>query len=213
MQTDRDTFHHDADVSRETLARLDAYGECLRTWTRRINLVSPRTLETLWARHIYDSAQLWPLRPRPCRQWLDLGPGAGLPGLVIAAFAADTAEGTEVTLVESDTRKAAFLASAARAMDVRVRVIARRIESVHLPPPDVISARALAPLDRLLALAAPFAGPNTVCLFPKGARAISELTEARAGWHIDCQEIASRTDPNATILRISSFEQRHAPSD
>lgn len=211
MGADREAFLSALDVSRETLARLDAYAACLTTWNRRLNLVARADIPVLWTRHIADCAQLWPLRPAPCRSWVDLGSGAGLPGLVIAAFAADLPDPPSVTLIESDTRKAAFLATAARAMGVTVAILATRIERATLPPPDVISARALAPLPKLLALAAPLAGPATLCLFPKGARADSELTAARAAWHIECNEIASRTDPHATILRITSFEQHHAP--
>jgi len=199
------------DVSRETLERLRIFADLLTRWTRRINLVAPATVPEVWTRHILDSAQLWPLRPEPCPDWVDLGSGAGLPGLVIAALAAE-GRLTAVTLVESDSRKSAFLITAAREMGLSPTVLTMRAEAVRLPPPAVISARALAPLPKLLDLAEPLIGPRTVCLFPKGARAHSELTAARAAWHTDVSEIASVTDPTATILRLQNIERRHDTS-
>lgn len=206
------------DVSRETLARLETFAALLTRWTRRINLIAPSTLPDLWTRHIADSAQLFPLAPPEARRWLDLGSGAGFPGLVIAAIAAERAPGLAVTLVEADTRKAAFLAAAAREMGLAPEIRTERIEALTLAePPDVISARALAPLTDLCAHAARLGHPNTVCLFPKGARAISELTEATRHWHYHVTKIASCTDTAATILRLTdinirSIEQRHDPT-
>lgn len=205
-------FLAQADVSRETLERLRIYVGLLLRWTARINLIAPGTAGQVWTRHILDSAQLWPLRPDPCPDWIDLGSGGGLPGLVIAALAAETGA-TAVTLVESDARKAAFLSTAAREMDVPATVIRERAERLRLPPPAVVSARALAPLDRLLDLAAHLIGPHTICLFPKGARAHSELTAARARWHTRVNEIASATNATATILRLHSIERRHDTPD
>ncbi len=198
------------DVSCETLERLDAYVACLEKWSRRINLVSPTSLRDVWTRHIADSAQLFPLAPPGARTWLDLGSGAGFPGLVIAAIAADRGAPT-VTLVDSDTRKAAFLAAAARAMAVSVEIRTERVEALTLRAPEVLSARAFAPLPTLLSHAARLSGPQTVCLLPKGARADSELTEAARRWHYHVTKIASRTDGQATILKITRIEQRAAP--
>ncbi|GMG84986.1 16S rRNA (guanine(527)-N(7))-methyltransferase RsmG [Paralimibaculum aggregatum] len=210
-----EAFARAFDVSRETLARLEIFARVLETWTRRINLIAPSTVPELWSRHIADCAQLWPLRPAGARSWVDLGAGAGLPGLVIAALAAE-AGGPAVTLVESDRRKAAFLATAAREMGLAPAIRAERIEALALPaPPEVISARALAPLPALLAHAARLGGPETVALFPKGARADSELTAAAERWHYHVTKIASRTDGNATILRLThirSIEQSHDPT-
>jgi len=201
-------FSREFDVSRETCQRLEAYIALLARWNARINLVAPATIKTAWTRHVADSAQLFDLAPESASSWLDLGSGAGLPGLPVAALAAEKAPDLHVTLVESDTRKAAFLATAAREMDLDVTVEPHRIEALTPRPYDVVSARALAPLGRLCALAHRFSGRGTVFLFPKGARVDSELTAATAGWHIRAERIASRTDPEATVLRIVELEPR-----
>ncbi len=201
-------FSREFDVSRETCARLEAYIALLSRWNARINLVAPATIDTAWTRHVADSAQLFGLAPESASSWIDLGSGAGLPGLPVAALAAEKLPGLHVTLVESDTRKAAFLATAAREMDLDVTVEPHRIEALTPRPYDVVSARALASLDRLCGLAHRFSGPGTIFLFPKGARLDSELTAATAGWHIRAERIASRTDPEATVLRILELEPR-----
>lgn len=203
-------------VSRETRERLEAYVAVLERWNRRINLVSPTTIRTIWRRHIADSAQLLALAPKGARVWLDLGTGAGLPGLPVAALAAELAPDLHVTLVDSDQRKAAFLQTAVRETGLAVTIVCARIESLAPRPCDVVSARALAPLPRLCALARRVALPpdhadalsDTVFLFPKGKTLDSELTEAATDWHIRYERIASRTDPEATILRILELEPR-----
>ncbi|MGF1444673.1 MAG: 16S rRNA (guanine(527)-N(7))-methyltransferase RsmG [Pikeienuella sp.] len=206
-----EAFAAEYGVSRETLARLTRYAALLEQWGRAINLVSRATLPDLWQRHIADSAQLMALAPACARSWLDLGAGAGLPGLVIAALAAERGS-PAVTLVEADTRKAAFLVTAAREMELSVEVVPRRIEALSLPePPDILSARALAPLSDLCAMAERLAGPDTVCLFPKGVRADFELTEAGRHWHYHVTKIASRTDGKATILRLTQIRNRAGP--
>ena len=192
-------------VSRETLARLETYAELLIKWNARINLVAPSTVNDLWQRHFRDSAQLWLLKPKVATSWLDLGSGAGFPGMVIAAIAAEKAPELTVTLVESDLRKATFLRTVAQALSIQPRIQAVRIE--ELPPSinDVVSARALAPLGKLLAMAKPHFGSETVGLFPKGAMAEAEVEEALAFWRFSVQNIRSQTDPRATILRIGEL--------
>src|SRR5690349_5193773 len=192
-----------ASVSRETRERLDAYAALLRKWQPTINLVGPRTLGDLWTRHFVDSAQLFPLIPSEARVLVDLGSGAGFPGLVLAILGVP-----EVHLIESDQRKATFLREAARATQAPVTVHAKRIEQVSPFPADVVSARALAPLTDLLALASPFLTPDAVCIFPKGQQASDELTAAAKTWNIKVDRIQSITDPGATILRVS--EVSHA---
>lgn len=190
------------DVSRETMERLQAFAALLERWNRTINLVAPQTLPRLWARHMADSAQLVRLAPEAARSWIDLGAGAGFPGLVIAALAAEMRPQLKLRLVESDRRKAVFLGEAARSMGLAVTIDACRIEEAPPAAQDVISARALAPLDRLCALAHRFAGPETVFLFPKGARLESELTAAARSWHIRAERIESVTEAGASILKI-----------
>jgi len=201
-----DAFGAVFDVSRETVARLATLADMLVRWNARINLVAPSTLDDIWRRHIADSAQLLALVPDDVRSWLDLGAGAGFPGLVIATMAPQI----DVTLIESDRRKAAFLRAAASAMGTVVRIHARRIEHVSPVFPDVISARALAPLPRLLPLAARFTTPATVLLLPKGARVDSELTACAASWHSRTERFPSMTDPAGVILRLRELRPHHA---
>ena len=188
------------------MARLDSYVALLTAWNRRINLVSATTIPDVWRRHIADSAQILALAPPEARSWVDLGSGGGLPGLVIAALAAEQRPDLAVRLVESDARKSAFLAEAGRKMGLTVAIETTRIEALSPMPHDVVSARALAPLDRLCTMALPFSGPGTVFLLPKGARFETELTEAARHWHIHAEQIASRTDPDAVILRIKELK-------
>jgi 16S rRNA (guanine527-N7)-methyltransferase len=192
-------------VSGVTEARLRHLVEELRRWNASINLVGRSTLDSAWQRHIEDSAQLRPLAPARVAHWLDLGSGAGFPGLVIGAILAEDEPAARVTLVESDSRKATFLRETARKMGIAVTVIAERAEAIGGLGADVISARALAPLDRLLPMAAPHLAPGGICLFPKGLRAEEELASARRAWSFSLDRFASGTDPNAQILRLKGL--------
>jgi len=184
-------------VSRETVERLAAYAELLRHWQTRINLVGPDTLASLWQRHMLDSAQLWPLIPDGARRLVDLGSGAGFPGLVLAILGAP-----DVHLVESDARKGAFLREAARITATPITLLTRRVEQIPPLAADVITARALAPLPRLLAWAVPHLAPGGQCLFLKGRGAEDELTAAAKDWKIAPRRIPSLTDPDGTILQL-----------
>lgn len=194
-------------VSRETQERLEILEALTRKWTPKINLIAKSTVDDIWTRHILDSAQIWSLRPDSVAAWADLGSGGGYPGLVIAAMAAEQAPDMTLTLVESDTRKTVFLQTAAQQMGLQVRIVRDRIEKADLPPQDVISARALASLDKLLAFAEPLAGTGATLLFPKGAGVESELTLARAAWHIELRRHPSLSDPAGCILEISEFSR------
>lgn len=188
-------------VSRETEERLQEFSALLAKWTTRINLIAPSTKAVIWQRHILDSAQLYPLAPT-FSHWADLGSGGGLPGLVIAILAADRAPKAQITLVESDTRKAAFLFTAARALDLSPGIETRRIE--HLAPlgADIISARALKPLPELLALVVPHLGPTGRALLPKGRHAEEEIAAANLQWRFDLTRTPSITEPDASILSL-----------
>lgn len=194
-------------VSRETLARLEAYARLLVRWNRAINLVASASLGDLWARHMLDSAQLLPLLPaapegRP-RVLLDLGSGAGFPGMVLAILGAG-----EVHLAEADRRKAGFLREVARETGTRVTLHCQRVEALAPFAADVVTARAFAPLPRLLALAAPFLRPEMpgavggVALLLKGRRVQAELTAAAETWHMQYEVFPSRTESAAKILRL-----------
>jgi 16S rRNA (guanine527-N7)-methyltransferase len=187
-------------VSRETLARLEAYADLLTKWQKAINLVAPASLPDLWRRHILDSGQLTRFAPLDAR-WLDLGSGAGFPGLVLAIMGA-----REVRLVESDARKCAFLREAARITSAPASVVNARISDVPPFVADVVTARALAPLAKLLGFAAPFLGPQSIALFPKGQDVEAELTEAHRNWRMRVERHPSLTDGRAAILRLTEVE-------
>lgn len=188
-------------VSRETLDRLRAYAALLEKWTAAINLVGSADRGHIWSRHVEDSLRLLPLIPSGTARGIDLGSGAGLPGLVLAI-----ASGIPFDLIESDRRKAAFLQEAARITAAPVQVHAARIEAVTLPPAPLVTARALAPLDTLLALAAPLLVPGGTALFPKGARVTQELEQARRTWRMDAVPHASPGQPGA-ILSITGLHR------
>lgn len=203
-----DEFCARFDVSRETYSCLQCYLALLVKWNARINLIASSTLATAWDRHFVDSAQLWQLaEPRKSGKWVDLGSGGGFPGLVLATIAAEKAPDIEFVLVESDTRKAVFLRNAVRELGLGAKILDDRVE--NLPPlqADVISARALAPLAKLLDFAERHGKEGTLCLFPKGRSHDSELTEARKAWHISSESIPSLTDPNSVILKIGGFHR------
>ncbi len=193
------------DVSRETWDRLDRLVAALERWQSTTNLVAPDTLAQVWTRHVADSLQLLPLAPR-AEVWVDLGSGGGFPGLVVAAALAGR---TAVHLLESNAKKAAFLREAARLMDVPVVVRAERAEAVLARDPpvaEVVSARALAPLDRLLGLAAPLLKTGAVGLFPKGREASAELTRARESWRFEATLHPSVTEAEARVVRVERFD-------
>lgn len=207
-----EAFRRETGVSRETLARLEAYLALLDKWQRRINLVSAPSLTDAWRRHMLDSAQLFPLVPNSCERLLDLGSGAGFPGLVLAIMGVRGVE-----LVESDGRKCAFLVEAARTSGAPVTVHNARIESrieteteaetSARRPVDVITARACAPLPKLLDYAAALSSAQTLCLFPKGTRFDEELTRARKEWRMNVKCLPSRSDPQGRILYVQGISR------
>lgn len=192
-----------ADVSRETLRRLETLVETLERWQKAINLVGRNTLAGAWKRHIVDSAQVVRLIPTDASSLADLGSGGGFPGLVIAAMRPDLA----LTMIESDARKAAFLGEAARKMELPKlpTVAVKRIEAAMPVGADVITARALAPLDQLLAWADRHRRPGATCLFHKGKGWQAEVDEAKKKWDFSPDAMESVTDRDAVILRIGPY--------
>lgn len=203
--SDRHHFQRETDVSRETLEQLDTYAALLEKWNPRINLVSRATLRDLWHRHFLDSAQLADLIPSGPTIWADIGSGGGFPGLIVALIRPDT----EMTLVESDQRKAAFLNTVIRATNAPAKVISRRIEDAAPLNADVISARALAPLKDLLSLAHQHLKPTGTAIFPKGATHAAETKEALEQWTYRCETTPSKTDPDAVLLKIAEIQRAH----
>lgn len=187
-------------VSRETEGKLRAFSQLVMQWTSRINLISKATEDDIWHRHIIDSAQIFPHIPADASRVADLGSGAGLPGLVIATLAAELRPSISVTLIESDLRKATFLRTAARELGLSISVISQRIEQTDPLGADLITSRALAPLVRLMPLAARHLAPGGSCLFLKGASWRDELAEVTQPVH--CQASPSATGDGA-ILHIT----------
>jgi 16S rRNA (guanine527-N7)-methyltransferase len=204
-------------VSRETLARLDCYVEVLLQWQQHTNLIAPSTEPMLWTRHIADSLQLIELagmRPAESQAtsqiWVDLGSGAGFPGLVVACALADD-KGVEIHLVESIGKKATFLREAAKAAGVSVQIHAMRIADFVKRAPkkiDIVTARALAPLPKLLGEAYPLLKRGAWGLFPKGQDVVAELTEAAKCWNIKATLAESRTDPKSRIVVVESAKPK-----
>lgn len=187
-------------VSREAHADLDRYLTLLRKWNKVVNLVSEATLEAVWTRHFEDSLQLLRYFPEGARTFADLGSGAGLPGIPLSILARAEGRALKGVLVESDQRKAAFLAQAVRELALDLRICTERIESTPPLNMDVLTARALAPLDRLFGFAQRHLGPHGSAIFPKGARADEEISAARKRWKFTMTSWPSTTDPEAQIL-------------
>jgi 16S rRNA (guanine527-N7)-methyltransferase len=194
-------------VSRETVQRLETYAALLQMWQPTINLVASSTLPDVWHRHFADSAQLLALAPAGSLSWLDLGSGGGFPGLVIGLMLAER-WGSRLTLIESDARKSAFLREVVRQTGLgallRVDILADRIETAantaSVGTVDVISARALAPLNRLLGWCQPYFGGKTVGLLPKGRDLAAEIEVARAHWRFAAELVESRTQEDGRIV-------------
>jgi 16S rRNA (guanine527-N7)-methyltransferase len=189
-------------VSRETYERIEAYAEQLKRENARQNLVSASTIEHLWERHILDSAQLLRFAPAPGASWVDIGSGAGLPGIVIACLV----EGP-VTLVEPRRLRAEFLLETADSLDLNVTVERAKAENIS-GRFDVITGRAVAPLDRFLGISHHLSHPGTIWVLPKGRNAKSELADAHRNWQCEACLAASITDPESTILVLSGVRGR-----
>jgi len=204
-----EAFQQATGVSRETLMRLERYADLLIRWSRAVNLVSRESLHDLWRRHMFDSAQLLPLLPTILedrrRVVLDLGSGAGFPGMVLSVLGAG-----DVHLVESDQRKVLFLREVAREVGSDAHIHGVRVDQLPRFPVDVVTARAFAPLVRLLNEASPFLNPAEATnghapargLFLKGKKVDEELTAAQKAWQMKVKKVPSRSDPSGTVLVI-----------
>jgi len=197
-------------VSRETIERLMVYEALLKQWQQGVNLVAPNTLAHIWQRHFADSAQLLAHAPQAAK-WLDLGSGAGFPGLVIAICTANR-EDSHVHIVESNARKCAFCQEVVRETGCSVEIHQTRIESLSRADKvigaEIVTARALAPLDNLYKLASHFFGPGTTGLFLKGRQVSQELEEAAKNWDSEVQLHPSLTDARARIVEVSALRHK-----
>jgi 16S rRNA (guanine527-N7)-methyltransferase len=209
---DRADFIEATDASADVMAGMDTFLATLTDWNARMNLVGPSALAEFWGRHAYDSAQLLNEAP-DARVWADLGAGAGFPGIVLAIFLKDR-EGAKVHLIESMAKRCAFLRSVSIELGLPTLIHNSRAESLHLSPVDVVTARALAPMPRLLEYAHPLLRGSTVGLFLKGRDVERELEDARKSWRFEVSLSPSASDPEGRIVslkRLSRVTSR--PSD
>lgn len=209
LEQDRATAFSTVNVSRETLERLEQFVELFLPWQGRTNLIAASTVPVLWSRHIADSLQVLKLAP-DARLWVDLGSGGGFPGLVIACALADQ-PGAHIHLVESTGKKASFLREAARELQLPATIHQQRIEqftTTFTGRPDVVTARALAPMPELLAYAAPLLQRGAQGLFLKGQDVGAELTAASKSWSIETTLVPSLTDPRGSIVVVKSAARR-----
>ncbi|HEY0469332.1 MAG TPA: 16S rRNA (guanine(527)-N(7))-methyltransferase RsmG [Polyangiaceae bacterium] len=196
-------------VSRETQRRLETYVDLLLQWQQKTNLIAPSTIPTIWTRHVADSLQLFDLVP-DVRTWVDFGSGGGFPAIPIACALADK-PGSIVHLIESNGKKSAFLREAVRTTGAPAQVHMERVEKYVLGPVnsvDVVSARALAPLNVLCNQAFALIERGAIGLFPKGLDVAAELTEAAKYWKINATTVASKTSPDGCIVIVRGLEPK-----
>ena len=198
----RATFLAAHPVSRETAARLDHYETLLLERNQTLSLIAPSTIEILWTRHFLDSAQLERLIAAPDRPVIDIGTGAGFPGLVLAILGLP-----DVHLIEHTMQKVAFLQQVVSALELPVTIHPMKSMAVRGLTAGTVTARALKPLGQLIGLGRHFLGPGSVCLFPKGRRAEEEMVEAQRNWHMKVERFPSVTDPESTIFRLSNIAE------
>jgi 16S rRNA (guanine527-N7)-methyltransferase len=192
-------FQKETGISRDVLQKFQRYAEMLEEWNEKASLVGPVTLPQIWHRHFLDSAQTIPLLPKQAKTIADIGSGAGFPGLVLAAMGVEN-----ITLFERNTRKASFLQAVSKELGLNVEIMNLTTEEYPGESFDVITARAVADLSDLLYVTRKLRKPSSVLLFLKGKNLDAEIREAQKDWEIpDLRRIASVTDPQAAILRIT----------
>ncbi len=200
----RDTFKMAFDVSDSMLNNLDLYAHILLKWQNHTNLIGKSSMEDIWGRHFLDSVQLFPFLNLKAKTLIDLGSGAGFPGLILALKFLECG-GPQVHLIESNQRKARFLMEVNRILNVGVVVHSKRTEYINDLKGDIITARAVAPLHRLLGFAERFINSDTECFFLKGENVSQELTEAKKKWKMHVMEIDSITRKGAKILKLKKI--------
>ena len=194
-------------VSRETFEDLQQFADLVCKWTPKINLISPATIPELWERHIVDSAQIYRFAPESYKKWVDIGSGGGFPGIIMAIIAKTQQPDALFVLIESDQRKATFLRTAARELNLRVTVLAERIENAAAQGADVVSARALSTLSTLLPLIERHLNSDGQAILHKGKKAGEEIADARQNWRFDLEEFSSLTDLGGQILIVKGISR------
>lgn len=193
------------DVSRETIDRLCKFEDIVLKWNPKINLISKSTIDDVWFRHITDSAQLHQYAPPNVSRWLDIGSGGGFPGIVMAAMSVGLGYQTDFTFVESDQRKATFLRAAARELELKVTVLAERVEATQAQNADVITARALKSVSELMPMLDRHIATEGIAILPKGRTFAGEIPAAQENWSFDMDGHASITDSDARILIVKDI--------
>ena len=192
-------------VSRETFDRLEAFSNDFRSWADRINLVAPSTRDEFWRRHMADSLQLLSIKPSAVT-WVDIGTGGGFPGMIVAIALAERND-SRVTLIESNRKKCGFLQMAKAKYAPQTQILPMRVQDAvpQIEPPNVVSARALADLDSLLAMTGPWLEQGSIGLFMKGREYVGEVEKSRTNWRFDLVAYESRTASDAAILEVSDI--------
>ena len=201
-------FLRDTNVSRETMLDYQRWYQLLLKWNKKINLVSMSDLEDFWLRHALDSWQITQFVPKTAKAYIDLGSGAGFPGIALAIAAKQRADAYHVTLVESAGKKTSFLKAVIRELGLSATATSERAETINPAIYDVISARAFAPLDRLLNYAQPFWGNDTIGLYLKGQNVDQELTQANKIWNYNVETAPSLSSSTGRILKITDLTPR-----
>jgi 16S rRNA (guanine527-N7)-methyltransferase len=194
-------------VSRETFSLLERLGTIVEKWNKNINLISKSTVPNLWERHILDSVQIYYAAQGNFKRWLDIGSGAGFPGLVVAILASEKSDDSEIVLVESDKRKCAFLHTVRRELNLNLSIINNRIDDCDAQNADIISARALANLTKLFELSFKHMCENTTFIFPKGRSWREEIVAAEKTWNFSWEAVNSITDSQAVVLKIGELSR------
>lgn len=195
------------DVSRETMNRLSEYEGLIRKWTKVINLVAASTIDHIWTRHFTESAQMFEVANQKSGLWLDMGSGGGFPGAVVAIFANELAPELRVTCIESDIRKCEFLRTVARTTGVKLSVVSRRVEETPPQNAEVVSARALSNLERLLEYSNRHLAPGGCAVYLKGETWKQEVEDARGFWTFDLEMTTSLTNVGSALLKLRNIER------
>jgi len=193
------------DVSRETMDAFRSYEALVQKWNPAINLVAKSDIHQIWGRHIIDSVQLFQYAPEKVDKWCDIGSGGGFPGVVMAIIAREKSPDTSFTFIESDQRKAAFLRTVTRELDLKVTVSATRVEDTDPVEADVLTARALKSLDTLIPFTTRHLKPSGTAIFPKGKNWTAEIEQAKQNWTFEVDSHRSITDPEARVLVLKEI--------
>ena len=195
-------------VSRETIDALRTFQSLVLEWNNKFNLISKSSEQNIWERHIIDSAQLYQFINNSAESLYDFGSGAGFPGVVLAIIAKEKNKNLKITLIESITKKTAFLNEVKDVLNININVINERIENLRLPTADIITSRAMSSLDKLLNYSISFTSKKTKLIFPKGEKWEEEIIKAKEKWVFDYKTIPSETNKEARILYIENIRRK-----